>query len=153
MLKRICIIIFFAMAVSGFISAQDSAKHQVGDKFGGGVVFYITPNGEHGLVSQTQDATVKPGHYNDDNFVFSMLDPYNYSQEAKDFADWRLPSMSELRMLYNHRDIVGGFLDNSYLSFYNTPVGLCALSFKTNRIDWVAQPLFNTISVRLVRSF
>ena len=44
------------IAMTAFVTqALVGTQHTIGEAFGGGIVFYVTPNGTHGLVAVTQD--------------------------------------------------------------------------------------------------
>jgi hypothetical protein len=34
---------------------QAQKTHTIGERFGGGIIFDVTPNGQHGLIAKTQD--------------------------------------------------------------------------------------------------
>ncbi len=73
------------------LRAEDTVTHYVGEKWGGGIVFYIDSSGQHGLIAAENDL---PGKYN--------------PEKAKDackilvlhgFRGWRLPGKEELKKL------------------------------------------------------
>ncbi|MBK6338441.1 MAG: DUF1566 domain-containing protein [Bacteroidetes bacterium] len=112
----------------------------IGDKFGGGVVFYIFPSGQHGLIASQFDAnigtdwgcfgTAIPNAQNEGigfgkanskailqncatpNIAARICDNYTLGG----FEDWYLPSKDELNAMYNAKDLVGGFSDYYYWS-------------------------------------
>jgi len=89
------------------VSAVSSAV-SIGQRYQGGIVFYVDESRQHGLVAATRDL---PGEYE--------------WQGAKDagerfvdggFSDWYLPGKWELNKLYLQKSAVGGFSDNVYWS-------------------------------------
>jgi hypothetical protein len=46
-MKMRLLLVLLALPLCMF--AQDTGLHTIGEKFGGGIVFYVTPNGQHGL--------------------------------------------------------------------------------------------------------
>lgn len=145
-------------------SSNGVTTHYIGESYGGGIVFYVYDNGQHGLIAATSDQTVNddaitavmgycgtgcvynlqitPANFkgigagmknsmllmsqsfkNDrwysggSNFViqtpanYAPLLALNYSstQNGITYGDWYLPSYHELQLLYNQRNIVGGF--------------------------------------------
>ncbi len=112
----------------------------IGDDFGGGIVFYTDASGEHGLVAAPSDQSdgiqwyngsyirtnanqtlVFMGEYNT-NLIVSVQGDGDYAAKLcsdlvlNGYDDWYLPSKSELTELYNERGNVGGFADDYYWS-------------------------------------
>lgn len=97
---------------------SQKTNHYVGQHFGGGIIFYITPDALHGLIAETIDAetSVTNNHYNwfGAHDIISSADAH--STAGKNFTDWRLPTKHELNILYLKKDIVGGFTNENYWS-------------------------------------
>jgi hypothetical protein len=95
-------------------ASSGGGTHTVGESFGGGIVFYVTSNGQHGLISETQ--LISPNansSSNSDIYYYSLAqdmisDSTNHSTNGKLYTDWRLPTKSEFAKLYAKR------------SFFNT---------------------------------
>jgi hypothetical protein len=89
--------------------------HTVGEYFGGGIVFYITAGGFHGLIAETINITnASPAELLD-----QCSDPtkHNSAYGGNLYMDWRLPTFSELKLLYAARNTVGLNLSTSiYIS-------------------------------------
>lgn len=81
----------------------------------GGYVFYVTPDGRHGLVCATADYP----NPNDANWWMAQ-DYINLPEKlpamAQNFTDWRMPTRQELLMMYQHKAAIGGFQDLVYES-------------------------------------
>ena len=99
-------LLFFSLSMVT-VSAVSSAV-SIGQRYQGGIVFYVDESRQHGLVAATRDL---PGEYD--------------WQGAKDagerfvdggFSDWYLPGKWELNELYKHKSAVGGFSDYFYWS-------------------------------------
>ena len=112
---------------------------QVGQAFGGGIVFYIDGSGEHGLVAASEDlqGSVK---WSDSLWKTSAVHPEigkgientsaivnvngngSYAASLCDqlvlqgYSDWFLPSKNELGLLYQQRNEIGGFMEDFYWS-------------------------------------
>jgi hypothetical protein len=90
-------------------SGGASTTYSIGDSYGGGIVFYVTSDGKHGLISETQ--LISPNantSANSDIYNYSLAqdmisDPNNHSTNGKLYTDWRLPTMSEFARLYAQR--------------------------------------------------
>jgi len=79
----------------------------------GGYVFYVAPDGLHGLVAATQDQSAG-GYWND---AFSLVNnSANHNAVGANFTDWRLPTKDELNMMYLKKDAIGGFTIDVYWS-------------------------------------
>jgi hypothetical protein len=76
-----------------------NATHTIGESYGGGIVFYVTSNALHGLIAETidQSSSATWGEASDLVTIES-----NHSVEGKKYADWRLPTKSEIKLLYNN---------------------------------------------------
>jgi len=61
----------------------------------GGYVFYVTPDGKHGLVAETFEFDSPLYNAND-----KLKDPTNHSTAGKNFMDWRVPTLYELNLMY-----------------------------------------------------
>jgi hypothetical protein len=68
----------------------------------GGYVFYVTPDGKHGLVAETHE--YQDSYYNAPN---SLMNPSNHSTAGQNFLDWRLPQLYELNLMYNIKATLG----------------------------------------------
>lgn len=112
--------------------------HFIGEKFGGGIVFYVYDGGQHGLIAAPVDqstgikwgkmiaidpANEEPGagKLNTERIVggigegdYAALVCVRY--DGGNYFDWYLPSKFELNLLYQQKKVVGGFADNFYWS-------------------------------------
>jgi hypothetical protein len=82
----------------------------------GGYVFYVTPNGKHGLVAETQDQSAASTWY---DAIDSVSNPDNHSINGKNFTDWRLPTKYELYLMnlsYSSIDSAGTTFAMQYWS-------------------------------------
>ncbi len=71
----------------------------------GGYVFYVTPNGKHGLVVTTQDQGISNWYGAPD----TARNPENHDAAGQNFTDWRLPVAFELELIYKAQSEIGGF--------------------------------------------
>jgi len=104
-------VLLFLMFVT-VIQLQAQKTHTIGERFGGGIIFDVTPDGQHGLIAKTQDQ----GMYTWNQARALISDPSNKNKAGKATAGWRLPEKDELDKLFDRKQIVGGFTGNRYWS-------------------------------------
>ncbi len=117
-----------------------STAHYIGETYGGGIVFYVYDNGQHGLIAATADQSTGIRWYNGSYTVTNAVrdgigagifnteriianqGPGAYAAQicanyqVGNYGDWYLPSKYELNLLYLQKNVVGGFADNYYWS-------------------------------------
>ena len=163
-----------------FISVSASA-HYIGEYYQGGIIFWIDEADEHGLIVAVEDQSTNAqwlnwsylltntirdgifaGKYNTSriieaqgaaNLEYAAVAAKTYSGGG--YNDWYLPSRYELNLMFNQKDIIGGFTGNKYWSSTEYPVnrllGACVQSF-VNGEQFVSLKK-NVGSVRAIRSF
>ena len=73
----------------------------------GGYVFYVTPDGKHGLVAETIDQLNASDFPITNDFgpyaiaQDNIANPNKHSTAGANFSDWRLPSRYEMLLMYN----------------------------------------------------
>ena len=78
----------------------------------GGYVFWISADGKHGLVSETQDQGLATWYFAKD----VISDPLNHSVDGQKFRDWRMPTKHELNEMYSVSSAIGSFGTKTYWS-------------------------------------
>jgi len=118
--------------------AETITAHYIGESYGGGKVFYVYDNGQHGLIAATADQStgifwgsftatnavrdgVFAGQYNTERTIInegagSYATQICANYQGGGYGDWYLPSKSELNLLYLQKSMVGGFTSNWYWS-------------------------------------
>ena len=100
------------LALVGLFTASDKAfsdqietpVKRLGDRYGGGIVFYVDATGQHGLIAA-------PGDFKDKMSLDKAITECQ-ALEYDGYHDWRLPSMNELNILFLAKSTVGGFADS-----------------------------------------
>jgi hypothetical protein len=120
-------------------------KHTIGESYGGGIVFYVCTGGEHGLIASVVNQSTSMAWSNGSNTITNAVRDDVFAGMANTeriiinqgvgtyaaqicanfkggtFGDWYLPSKYELNLLYQEKDVVGGF-----------PVGINAYYWSSN---------------------
>jgi hypothetical protein len=78
----------------------------------GGYVFWVSADGKHGLVSETQDQGLATWYFAKD----VISDPLNHSVDGQKFRDWRMPTKHELNEMYSASTAIGSFGTKTYWS-------------------------------------
>ncbi len=101
-------IIFLLTSLSAITTTalSSAATPQIGESYGGGVVFYVDGTGQHGLIAAKTDM---PGHsfQKEEGFFnwYGAKDVANAFVEG--FSDWFLPNREQLHTLYINRSAAG----------------------------------------------
>jgi uncharacterized protein (TIGR02145 family) len=156
----------------------EKSVYSIGQKFGGGVIFYIDPYGEHGLIAATTDQAndieygstiyvyttsinIGAGKFNTKEIVNEnstknvscIAANLCWNREIDGYTDWFLPSINELNQLYCQKELIGGFNKGYYISssFYYTEE-IYYQDFSTG-YQYKANSKNKKFSVRAIRYF
>lgn len=127
-----------------------ASTHFIGQKYGGGVIYFVSADGVHGLIAETTDQSVSSTWF---DAIDKIKDLNNHSTDGKNFGDWRLPTKDELTELYKHRNLVGTFADSGYWSSsegVNFGTASCLDFYSGGNYD---TEKYGAMNVRAVRSF
>ncbi len=118
----------------------ENLTFEIGQEYQGGIIFYLDNTAEHGLIAYQSDLADAPwGCFNQPDPVpptapiaqndgigfglqntLAIMEYCNeldiaarlaYDLSGNDYDDWYLPSIDELALIYEHRDLIGGFPD------------------------------------------
>ena len=130
-------------------NTQQMSNFNIGQTFGGGIIYFVDGTGQHGLISSTNDQNNSIDYFSANNLCQGLsLNGYN---------DWRIPSKDELIQLYNQRNVVGGFAISGYPDYWtSTPWMNKNPRFTVNFINGTINghdPHRDNVSLRVIRSF
>ena len=136
-MKKVLTFVLMLFCVHFAYSQKDETKpHFIGEKFGGGIVFFIDETGEHGLIAAPEDQASSiewgcMGYHVGASFLTdgkkntalivqkcgrrtaAMLCA---SLTEGGFSDWYLPSQSELNLLFQQANKIGNLSGGVYCS-------------------------------------
>ncbi len=164
-------------ANKGYVD-NNSVKHTIGEFYGGGIVFYVYDNGQHGLIAATADQStgvvwtntafqstvsnavrdgINGGLANTERIIIQAGAGSYAAQLCADYkggnySDWYLPSKYELNLLYLQKAVVGGFASSLYWSSTETNFGNAWLQGFTNGGQGYVSK-YSTYYVRAIRAF
>ena len=97
-----------------------SETHTVGEVYGGGIVFYVTSDGKHGMIASSTNIGGTPHEFMD-----RVSSPSYHSTTTNGenlYIDWVAPTLTQLLLLYNARNTTGLNMGTSkYHSSTNDP--------------------------------
>jgi hypothetical protein len=122
-------------------SSAGSTAHSVGETFDGGIVFYVTTGGFHGLIADTYIYDGNPEYMYSD--VKNPL-KHNTDKSGNLFTDWRIPTYQELVLLYNARSnsTIATLTNNKvlmssdYMKWTQASPYRC-LKFSDGTVEWI----------------
>ena len=122
-------------------SYKHVATYGLGDRGPqGGKVYYVDDSGEHGLEAKAADE-------------ISSLSWSDAVTAASAYgAGWHLPTKTELKVLYEHRNVVGGFAKDDYWSSTELDSNSAWIQGFGNG-DQDRYNKYSKLSVRAVRAF
>jgi hypothetical protein len=100
-------------------SGGTGSGHYVGEVYGGGIVFYVTTGGYHGLIASSTDIMTSPITAID---RATSPDYHGYTTNGENlYIDWEAPTFSQLKLLRAARNTPGLNLNlSSNVSYIST---------------------------------
>ncbi len=149
-------------------SSVSGGTHTLGELYGGGIVFYVTADGLHGLIAETVDQSTSSPWFDAQDIISTSSISTSHSPEGALFTDWRLPTRNELNLMYTnigpdtqYANISGFSLGGSapaiYWSSTKAPFPspnftiYCVQDYSDGAQDYL--PENNSAYVRAIRSF
>lgn len=124
-----------------FANAEKTNRKQVGQTYGGGIIFYVDSTGQHGLIASIDNGEgdrAQWGCYNEETEATEIGIGTGIPNTKKiltscrtgahiaarlcseavieGYSDWFLPSKEELNLLYENKEIIGGYQHGYYWS-------------------------------------
>lgn len=122
-------------------SYQLVATYKLGDNGPmGGKVYYVDDSGEHGLEAKAADE------------INSLTWSDAVNAAGNDGFGWHLPTKTELKMLYENRNVVSGFAKDDYWSSTELDINSAWIQGFGNG-DQDRYNKYSKLSVRAVRAF
>ncbi|MDD3319964.1 MAG: DUF1566 domain-containing protein [Paludibacter sp.] len=143
-MKKVSLIFLTFMLLGFVVKAQ--TKHNLGEKFGGGVVISVSADGLTGVIAETQDQGLCVW----DEINALIANPVNHSKEGKAFNNWRLPSREELALMYTKKTTIAA-LKGNYWSSTTGKGRVSTQDFATGKVSILTKTEKN--SIRSVRTF
>lgn len=146
-MKNILFILLAVIFTTISCSSDDDAINlSVGDEHQGGIIFYLDETGESGLIALQQDIgepewgctgneeplalnegigfgeqnTLAIVTYCDDEHFAAKL---CFELDMNGYDDWFLPSIDELELVYEHRDLIGNFSSDEIAVYSSSTEG------------------------------
>ena len=98
--------LFFIVFI--FILAALPAQLKIGQAWQGGKIFYIDKTGKHGLIAAPKDFS--------ETATWDKAKQLCQSYRGGKYSNWYLPNKDELNLLYELKDLIGGFAPSYYWS-------------------------------------
>lgn len=96
--------------MSFVFAATQTPVYALGDKALGGTVFFLTASGEHGLVSANTDQG-KTYMARGTDFCSDVT---LFDEEGQAYTDWKMPTGTQLKLMYEQKDLIGQFKTDRY---------------------------------------
>ena len=93
--------------LKNILKHDTSPQHiKVGDEYAGRIVAYINATGQHGLIASKTHLPKKTNWDAAKDACEKLV--------LNGYSDWFIPKIEQLNQLYIHKDVIGGFDDESY---------------------------------------
>jgi hypothetical protein len=141
-MKHIFIILILFIAYFNGLSQNVKNIFKTGQQHGGGIIFYVDESGEHGLISAPVDQTSEKvmwgkngetgasstnnGQENTNKIIKYLTEKKKSPEKSaacicdnlilNDYNDWYLPSINELKKLYENSDKIENIKAGDYCS-------------------------------------
>jgi hypothetical protein len=89
---------------------SENTTYTIGDKALGGTVFFVTADGKHGLVAANRDQ----GKTYMARGADFCSDPALFDEEAQVYVDWKMPTGTQLKIMYDQKELIGQFKADRY---------------------------------------
>jgi hypothetical protein len=150
---------------------------KLGDSYQGGIIFYLDATGKHGLIAATTDQSrltswwngsfvstgansTTDGATNTTKIIQIQGSATSYAAKiCRDYrgggyADWFLPAKDQLNLLYQQKNLVGGFGDEIYWTSTEISTAEAWVQYFKDGQQWSDNTSDGaTVGTRAVRAF
>ena len=134
-------------------TVPDNTPHSIGESYGGGIVFYVTDGGLHGLIAAPSDEVLTL------NWAGAITACNNKTIGV--YSDWYLPFKHELNLMYTNIGFgasgvnydKGGFAESVYWSSTEFGANYAWLQNVLNGIQYNSFDKLQVAYVRAIRAF
>ena len=88
----------------------------IGDEYGGGIVFFVDGKRQHGLVAAKEDMQGHSAESEEGRFIWSDAKAVCRDFVSNGYSDWFLPNKEQLQQIYSHRFALVGIESTYYWS-------------------------------------
>ncbi|MBK9103855.1 MAG: TIR domain-containing protein [Saprospiraceae bacterium] len=88
-------------------SPNTAGKISLGQEYGGGIVIYVNPKGDHGMIVSSKEVG---------SVDWEKAQKICAAYKVGSFGSWRLPSKDELNIIYQNRKFLGTYNKGNYWS-------------------------------------
>jgi hypothetical protein len=136
---------------TSWLNMVGGGAHTIGESYGGGIVFWVTSDGLHGLIAETRDQSTGSTWYTAQDLISQNS---THSPAGQSYTDWRLPTKNELNLLYLQKALVGSLASGYYWSSSeNDNTTAWGQNFDAGNQFRQHDPKSNSSRVRAVRAF
>jgi hypothetical protein len=183
-MKKLFLILLVSMFFeNSFGQTETKQTFILGQPYGGGIIFYVDPNGQHGLIAAPNDqwgygcwgkeGWTGANFMNDGALNTKLIVPFIKnghkvwqpsspsaacmcdSSTLGGYTDWYLPSINELKSIYDKQLVIGAFAAGDYVSSTESDRDECwCIHFKpNNRFIYHYHKIWGKYNVRCIRKF
>lgn len=88
-------------------TSNTAVKISLGQEYGGGIVIYVNPKGDHGMIVSSKEVG---------SVDWEKAQKICAAYKVGSFGSWRLPSKDELNIIYQNRKFLGTYNKGNYWS-------------------------------------
>jgi len=118
---QLIILLLISVSLVSFLTRSSAVT--VGEKYGGGVVFYVDGSGHHGLVVAKTDMPSSSSGRHEGEFTWYDANVFCDNLVSNGYSDWFLPNEWQLNQLFLNSPAVGGFANIASTGYWSSSEG------------------------------